>query len=188
MHQLTCPHCGQKMKTKKLVVGTVLCPKCNQKFRTMAPTPPTPEPQRTPKEKEEHIRMLIMAPIGAIFLLIALFVIADDPDDLESWMNPFFLAPAFCGLFFLTPTMFAFLRYRDGRVNVDSHTHQTQQNASMPSQPVDRTAENVVMSIFGSMAVIMGVIALLFLIVVLYFFFIILGWISENGLPFPSGF
>jgi hypothetical protein len=38
------------------------------------------------------------------------------------------------------------------------------------------------------MAVIMGVIALLFLIVVLYFFFIILGWISENGLPFPSGF
>lgn len=129
-----------------------------------------------------------MAPIGAIFLLIALFVIADDPDDLESWVNPFFLAPAFCGLFFLTPTMFAFLRYRDGRVNVDSHTHQTQQNASMPSQPVDRTAENVVMSIFGSMAVIMGVIALLFLIVVLYFFFIILGWISENGLPFPSGF
>jgi len=185
MHQLTCPHCGQKMKTKKLVVGTVLCPKCNQKFRTMAPTPP--EPQRTPKEKEEHIRMLIMVPIGAIFLLIALFVIADDPDDLESWVNPFFLAPAFCGLFFLTPTMFAFLRYRDGRVNVDSHTHQTQQNASMPSQPVDRTAENVVMSIFGSMAVIMGVIALLFLIVVLYFFFIILGWISENGLPFPSG-
>ena len=171
-----------------MVVGTVLCPKCNQKFRTMAPTPTTPEPQRTQKEKEEHIRMLIMAPIGAIFLLIALFVIADDPDDLESWMNPFFLAPAFCGLFFLTPTMFAFLRYRDGRVNVDSHTHQTQQNASMPSQPVDRTAENVVMSIFGSMAVIMGVIALLFLIVVLYFFFIILGWISENGLPFPSGF
>ena len=108
-----------------------------------------------------------MAPIGVFFLLIGLIVIADDPDELQSWMNPFFLAPTFCGLFFLTPTMFAYLRYRDGRVNVDSHTHQTQQNASIPSQPVDRTAENVVLSIFGSMAVIMGVIALLFLIAIL---------------------
>lgn|GEM_PF-1614060 len=180
MHQLTCPHCGQKLKTKKLVMGKVLCPKCNKKFRTMAPAPPTPEPQRTPKEKEEHIRMLIMAPIGVVFLLISLFIIADDLDDLESWIHPFFLAPAFCGLFFLTPAMFAFLRNRDGRVNVDSHTHQTQQNASMPSQPVDRTAENVVMSIFGSMAVIMGVIALLIVIVFLYLFFFILNWMSEN--------
>lgn len=165
-------------------MGKVLCPKCNKKFRTMPAAPPTPEPQRTPKEKGEQIRMLIMAPIGVFFLLIALFVIADDPDELQSWMNPFFLAPAFCGLFFLTPTMFAYLRYRDGRVNVDSHTHQTQQNASMPSQPVDRTAENVVLSIFGSMAVIMGVIALLFLIFILYVVFFTLNWMSENTLWF----
>lgn len=127
-----------------------------------------------------------MAPIGVFFLLIGLFVIGDDPDDLESWINPFFLAPVFCGLFFLTPAMFAFLRNQDGRVNVNSHTHQTHQNASVPSQPVDRTAENVVMSIFGSMAVIMGVIALLFVIFVVYVFLLIIGWISENGLPFPS--
>lgn len=165
-------------------MGKVLCPKCHKKFRTMPAAPPTPEPQRTPKEKEEHIRMLIMAPIGVFFLFIALFVIADDPDELQSWINPFFLAPAFCGLFFLTPTMFAYLRYRDGRVNVDSHTHQTQQNASMPSQPVDRTAENVVLSIFGSMAVIMGVIALLFLIFILYVVFFTLNWMSENTLWF----
>ena len=179
MHQLTCPHCGQKMKTKKLVMGTVLCPNCNKKFRT-APAAPTPEPQRTPKEREEHIKMLIMLPIGVFLLLIGLLVIADDPDDLQSWMNPFFLAPAFCGLFFLTPAMFAFLRKQDGSVNVNSYTHQSQQNASMPSQPVDRTAENVVMSIFGSMAAIMGVIALLFLIVILYIAFFTLRWISEN--------
>lgn len=127
-----------------------------------------------------------MAPIGVVFLLMSLFIIADDLDDLESWIHPFFLAPAFCGLFFLTPAMFAFLRKQDGRVNVDSHTHQTQQNASVPSQPVGRTAENVVMSIFGSMAVIMGVIALLLVIFVVYVFLFILGWISENGLPFPS--
>ena len=127
-----------------------------------------------------------MAPIGVVFLLIGLFVIGDDPDDLESWIHPFFLAPVFCGLFFLTPAMFAFLRNQDGRVNVNSHTHQTHQNASVPSQPVDRTAENVVMSIFGSMAVIMGVIALLFVIFVVYVFLLIVGWISENGLPFPS--
>lgn len=186
MHQLTCPHCGQKMKTKKLVMGRVLCPKCNKKFRTMSPAPQIPKPQRTQKEKAEHIRMLILAPIGVFFLLIGLFVIGDDPDDLESWINPFFLAPVFCGLFFLTPAMFAFLRNQDGRVNVNSHTHQTHQNASVPSQPVDRTAENVVMSIFGSMAVIMGVIALLFVIFVVYVFLLIIGWISENGLPFPS--
>ena len=186
MHQLTCPHCGQKMKTKKLVMGRVLCPKCNKKFRTMSPAPQIPKPQRTQKEKDEHIRMLILAPIGVFFLLIGLFVIGDDPDDLESWINPFFLAPVFCGLFFLTPAMFAFLRNQDGRVNVNSHTHQTHQNASVPSQPVDRTAENVVMSIFGSMAVIMGVIALLFVIFVVYVFLLIIGWISENGLPFPS--
>ena len=130
--------------------------------------------------------MLILAPIGVFFLLIGLFVIGDDPDDLESWIHPFFLAPVFCGLFFLTPAMFAFLRNQDGRVNVNSHTHQTHQNASVPSQPVDRTAENVVMSIFGSMAVIMGVIALLFVIFVVYVFLLIIGWISENGLPFPS--
>ena len=124
-----------------------------------------------------------MAPIGVVFLLIGLFVIGDDPDDLESWIHPFFLAPVFCGLFFLTPAMFAFLRNQDGRVNVNSHTHQTHQNASVPSQPVDRTAENVVMSIFGSMAVIMGVIALLIVIVFLYLFFFVLNWMSENGFP-----
>ena len=184
MHQLTCPHCGQKMKTKKLVMGKVLCPKCNKKFRTMAPASPTPEPQRTQKEKEEHTRMLIMAPIGVVFLLIGLFVIGDDMDDLESWIHPFFLAPAFCGLFFLTPAMFAFLRKQDGRVNVNSHTHQTQQNASVPSQPADRTAENVVMSIFGSMAVIMSVIALLFAIAFLFVFFFILSLLSGGSWSF----
>ena len=130
--------------------------------------------------------MLIMAPFGVLFLLIGLGVIADDLDGPLSFANPFFLAPVFCGLFFLTPAMFAFLRKQDGRVNVNSHTHQTQQNARVPSQPVDRTAENVVMSIFGSMAVIMGVIALFFVIAVLFVFFFILSWISENGLPLPS--
>ena len=128
-----------------------------------------------------------MAPFGVLFLLIGLGVIADDLDGPLSFANPFFLAPVFCGLFFLTPAMFAFLRKQDGRVNVNSHTHQTQQNARVPSQPVDRTAENVVMGFFGSMAVIMGVIVLLFLIVVLYFISVALAWIGENGLPFPSG-
>ena len=128
-----------------------------------------------------------MAPFGVLFLLIGLGVIADDLDGPLSFANPFFLAPVFCGLFFLTPAMFAFLRKQDGRVNVNSHTHQTQQNASVPSQPVDRTAENVVMGFFGSMAVIMGVIVLLILIVVLYFISVALAWIGENGLPFPSG-
>ena len=69
-----------------------------------------------------------MAPFGVLFLLIGLGVIADDLDGPLSFANPFFLAPVFCGLFFLTPAMFAFLRKQDGRVNVNSHTHQTQQN------------------------------------------------------------
>ena len=167
-------------------MGTVLCPNCNKKFRT-APAAPTPEPQLTPKERDELLRMRIMTPVGVFFLLVSLFVISDDPDNLFSLVNPLFLAPVFCGLFFLTPAMFAILRKQDGRVNVNSHTPQTQQNARVPSQPVDRTAENVVMGFFGSMAVIMGVIVLLILIVVLYFISVALAWIGENGLPFPSG-
>jgi hypothetical protein len=181
MHQLTCPHCGQKMKTKKLVMGKVLCPKCNKKFRTIAPAPPTPEPQLTPRERDEQIRMRLMTPLGVIFLLIGLFVISDDADNLFSFCSPFFLAPVFCGLFFLTPGMFALLRKQNGPVGLKTQFHQHQPSATASSQPVDRTTEDFFMKIFGSMALITGVIGLLLLLVALFFIIFFLVWLVANN-------
>ena len=177
------------MKTKKLVVGTVLCPKCNQKFRTKAPTPPTSEPQLTPRERDEHIRMLIMTPVGIMFLLLG-FVLLNrfgDIDNLFSFINPLFLAPFFCGLFFLTPAMFAFLRKQNDPVGLNTQSHHHLQGRSETQPPVDRRAENAVMGFFGSMAIIMGVILVVFVIVALYIVVFFLTWIGENGLPVFSG-
>jgi len=133
--------------------------------------------------------MLVMAPFGAFFLFFGLVAIALDPDNLTSWSAPFYLAPIFCGLFFLTPAMFAFLRKRAEPVAVGAQTaHNSRASETPQAQPLGRTTENMVMGLFGSIAFIMGVIGLLIVIVVVFVLSVILRWISENGLPFPSGF
>jgi hypothetical protein len=122
-----------------------------------------------------------MTPLGVIFLLIGLFVISDDADNLFSFCSPFFLAPVFCGLFFLTPGMFALLRKQNGPVGLKTQFHQHQPSATASSQPVDRTTEDFFMKIFGSMALITGVIGLLLLLVALFIIILFLVWLVANN-------
>ena len=128
-----------------------------------------------------------MTSLGVIFLLLGFLLIVDDIDDWFSFINPFFLAPFFCGLFFLTPAMFAMIRKQKNAVGLKAQSHQYQQERSESQPPVDRRVENTVMGIFGTMALIMAVIAVVFVIVVLYIAVYILTWISENGFPLFGG-
>ena len=52
---------------------------------------------------------------------------------------------------------------------------------------LDPRARYVVMSIFGSMALIMSVVLVVFVIVALYVVVFVLTWIGENGFPVFSG-
>ena len=64
------------MWTKKIVSGVIKCPGCQKKFRTKAQSPVQQEAKHSPHEKEERIRMLVMAPFGAFFLFFGLVAIA----------------------------------------------------------------------------------------------------------------
>ena len=130
-----------------------------------------------------------MAPVGVMFLLLGFLLLIrfGDIDNLFSFMNPLFLAPFFCGLFFLTPAMFAYLRKQNDPVGLKAQSHHRLQGRGEPQAPVDRRAENAVMRFFGSMAIIMGVVLVVFAIVALYVLVFVLTWIGENGLPVFSG-
>ena len=132
--------------------------------------------------------MLVMAPFGALFLLIGLVAIAIDPDDLVSGWAPFYLAPVFCGLFFLTPAMFAFLRKQAEPAAVATHTTQRSRTSETPqAQPLGRSTENIVMGFFGSMFIIMAIASVLTVIAIVVLIFILLELLSQIGVDLWNG-
>ncbi len=124
-----------------------------------------------------------MAPFGALFLTFGLIAIVMDPEDLISGWAPFYLAPVFCGLFFLTPAFFVFLRSQSEPVSLNVHESQHQQatNASLPPA-VNHSTEKVVMGIFGSMFAIMAILSISILVLIVVVFLAVIGGLSELGI------
>ena len=173
---MVCPACGQKMRTKNMVNGVVRCPKCQHRFRTSAPTPVQVNAQVSAREKEERTRTVVMAAFGALFLFGGLLAVVLDFDNLASGWASFYLAPIFCGLFFLTPAVFAGLRKRRPPVDLSGAKHPTHSTTPVSATvPVNRTAENIVMSVFGSMFVLMAVVSISIVIVIAVFLFLLIG-------------
>jgi hypothetical protein len=181
MEIIICPTCGQKMKTKALIRGTILCPACQIRFKT-------PEPNQTfvatTQEQSEfdgvYVTLFTIFGLFWAFLFTAtggfeFFIwnmIMFSIDGFWLLFAPLYLAQLFAALYFLTPVYTKFfgqqssmktppLRHPQGAL---PSMQQVAPPPAQPQEPHQRTTRG--MNLFAGMSIVFFLLSLLILIVV----------------------
>ena len=199
MEIIICPNCGQKMRTRALIRGTVLCPGCQCRFNAPEPNHAVVAPTQT-KKRFEGLYLTLFTLFGLFWALLftltggfRIFLWSMVTLSINFvWLlsSPFYLAQLFAALYFLTPIYTRLFGQQPGpRAPPLPHQQggiaQSLHGGSTPVRPQEGNQERKNMMLFAGLGLGFFLISLLIIavIAILLFAMFLLAY-GGSGSPF----